>query len=120
MEERLELESRLMVQKQKIDRQAERIYGFNGYFTFLRTDHLSKVFLEGELYPSVAHAFEAAKSSDETERRRIRKAPTHKEMLLVAKLVREPADWNGRKLVVMEQLLRDKFRREAELRERLV
>ena len=75
---------------------------------------------DGELYNSVAHAFEAAKSSDETERRRIRKAPTYKDMLQFAKLVKEPSNWNVLKLQVMERLLRDKFRRDSELRERLV
>ena len=60
----------------------------------------------------MAHAFEAAKTIDETERRRIRKAPTFREMLQIAKLVKEPANWSLRKLRVMERLLRDKFRRD--------
>lgn len=86
----------------------------------MRMEHPCKILLDGELYNSVAHAFEAAKSSDETERRRIRKAPTFKEMLQVAKLVVEPANWHVTRLAVMEKLLRDKFRRDPELRERLV
>ena len=40
-------------------------------------------------------------------------------MLQVAKLVREPPGWLYRQLPIMEQLLRDKYRREPELRERL-
>lgn len=55
--------------------------GFNGYFSFLKAEHPAKVWYEGELYNSAAHAFIAAKSTDETEKRRIRKAPTHQEML---------------------------------------
>jgi len=55
--------------------------GFSGYFSFLKAEHPAKVWFEGEYYNSVAHAFEAAKTTDETERRRIRKAPTHQEML---------------------------------------
>jgi len=96
-----------------------RIEGFSGYFSFLKAEHPCKVLFEGEYYNSVAHAYEAAKTTDETERRRIRKAPTFKEMLQVAKLVREPDNWSALKLHAMEKLLRDKFRRDAELRERL-
>ena len=118
LEQRLQVQSRILLQKHKDERE-EPILGFNGYFAFLRTDHTSQVYYEGEFYPSVAHAFEAAKSSDATERRRIRKAPTHKEMLQLAKLIRQPTGWLTRKLPVMEQLLRDKYRREPELRERL-
>ena len=66
-----------MIQQQKND----RINGFTGYFSFLNTEYPCKVHFEGEFYSSVAHAYEAAKTTDETDRRRIRKAPTHKEML---------------------------------------
>ena len=97
----------------------QRVDGFNGYFSFLRTEHPCKVYLDGQIYNSVAHAYEAAKTKDETERRRIRKAPTYKEMLQVARLVQEPENWAKEKLQVMERLLRDKFRRDPELRERL-
>ena len=83
-------------------------------------DHSCKVLFDGEFYNSVTHAYEASKSSDETERRRIRKAPTYKEMLQIAKLINEPHNWATKKLSVMEALLRDKFRRDEELRERLI
>ena len=42
-------------------------------------------------------------------------------MQLIARLnVREPQGWDRKKLVVMEALLRDKFWRDSEMRERLV
>ncbi len=82
--DQIELESTLMIQRQKLG----RIEGFNGYFSFLKTEHPCKVLFEGEFYNSVAHAYEAAKTTDEVERRRIRKAPTYKEMMHVAKLVK--------------------------------
>ena len=85
----------------------------------MRPDHLCKVFFEGEFYNSVAHAFFAAKTPDATERRRIRKAPTHQEMLQIASYVQEPADWGLKKLALMEKLTRDKFRRDRDLREKL-
>ena len=85
----------------------------------MRPEHLCKVFFEGEFYNSVAHAFFAAKTQDATERRRIRKAPTHQEMLQIASYMQEPSDWGLKKLALMEKLTRDKFRRDRELREKL-
>lgn len=37
----------------------------------------------------------------------------------MAAAIQEPADWNERKLNLMERFTRDKFRRNPELRERL-
>ena len=105
----------MIIHQKKLD----RIEGFNGYFQFLRAEFPAKVLFEGEIYNSVAHALEAAKTEDPTERRRIRKAPTHREMLQVARHVQQPPNWTAVRLVIMEQLLRDKFRRDRELRERL-
>ena len=115
LEAMLERDAALLVQRKKL----ERIEGFNGYFQFLRTDYPCKIHFEGEYYNSVAHAFAAAKTEDETERRRIRKAPTHQEMLKIAQNVKEPKGWEEKKLALMERLTREKFRRDRELREKL-
>ena len=70
------------------------------------------MYYDGEYYNSVAHAYAAAKTEDETERRRIRKAPTYQEMLQIAQYVKEPANWSTKKHSLMESLTRDKFRRD--------
>ena len=116
LEKQMEQETLRMLQQQK----QEKITGFEGYFNFLKNEHPCKVWYEGEFYNSVAHAYEAAKCENAEERLRIRRAPSHKEMLQVAKGVKEPANWLVKKLPIMEKLLRDKFRRDGELRERLV
>lgn len=79
-------------------------------------DFITPVLFEGEMYPSAAHAYQAAKSADDRERRRIRKMPMIKEMYQIARTIQEPADWQLHRLKVMETILRDKFRRNPELR----
>ena len=115
LEAMMERDAALLVRNKKLD----KIEGFNGYFQFLKIDFPCKVYFDGEYYNSAAHAFAAAKTDDETDRRRIRKAPTHQEMVKIAQYVKEPADWEEKKLAVMECLTREKFRRDRELREKL-
>ena len=78
-----------MFQKRKL----ETIDGFVGYFEFLKPEYPSKVFFEGEIYNSVSHAYMAAQTSDPIMRRRILKAPTHKDMLEIASIVEPEAEW---------------------------
>lgn len=52
-------------------------------------------------------------------RKRIQKAPTLQEMYNVAKTIVDEPSWPQRRLKVMEKILRDKFRRSRDLRERL-
>lgn len=78
------------------------------------------MYFQGEFYNSVAHAYMAAKTEDPVLKRRILKAPTYKEMQQVAQLVSEPLDWKQRRLQIMLILTRDKFRRNREIRERLL
>ena len=105
-----------MFQKRKL----ETIDGFQGYFEFLKPEFPSKVLYENEIYNSVAHAYMAAQTSDSILRRRIHKAPTHKDMLEVAGVVQPGEDWLVKRLEVMLLLTRDKFRRNKDLRERLL
>jgi hypothetical protein len=49
----------------------EKIEGFNGYFEFMRSDFPAQVFYEEEVYGSVAHAYNAAKSAETHIRKRI-------------------------------------------------
>jgi hypothetical protein len=82
---------------------------FDGEHQFLSNFHPAPVQLDGVAYPSVEHAYQAAKTYDPEWRERVRIAATPgKAKRLGAKLpVRE--DWNQSKLGVMEHLLRQKF-----------
>lgn len=100
-------------------KQAERIEGLTGYFEFMRPDFPAPVYFEGEVYQTAAHAYNAARTADPMIRRRVQKAPTLQEMYNVARTIIEEEGWSSRRLKVMEKILRDKFRRSRDLRERL-
>ena len=81
----------------------------------------SKVVHKGNTYKSVEHAFQAAKAGAALgAAAAIRDAPTPKEAHALGQRLPLPADWERRRKPLMLTLLRDKFRRDAALRERLL
>ena len=46
--------------------------------------------------------------------------PMLKEMFIMAKTLEVPTDWNARRAGIVESLMRDRFRRHPELREKLM
>jgi hypothetical protein len=70
----------------------------------MRLDFPAQVYYEGELYQTAAHAYNAARSSDPTIRRRIQKAPTLSEMYNVARTIVDEEDWTQRRFRVMEKI----------------
>lgn len=115
MEAEIEKEAIMLCNAKKL----ERIVGFKGYFDFMNLEYQCPVYFEGDLYPSAAHAYHAAKSNDEKVRKRFQKMPMIKEMRMLAETLPEPEDWKLKRLGVMEIVNRDKFRRNKELREKL-
>jgi len=75
--------------------------------------------MNGRLYSTVEHAFQAAKSLDPKDRTRVRQALTPVEARRRGGKVAVRADWSSIRLAVMEDLVRQKFR-DPELRRRLV
>ena len=70
---------------------------------------------------SVEHAFQAAKAGGDADAAKaIRDAPTCKQAHDLGQKLPLPADWERRKRPLMLSLLRDKFRRDGALRERLL
>jgi ribA/ribD-fused uncharacterized protein len=115
LEEEFERNAILLLNQQK----QSRIDSFKGYFEFLSNNFLSPVYNEGILFPSVSHAFQACRTTDETTKKAILNAES---LLIVGKIARrieDPEDWNLKRLVIMEKLIRDKFRRSKELLEKL-
>ena len=70
----------------------------------MRADYHAQVYFEGEIYPTSAHAYYAAKTIDPNIRRRIMKAPTLSEMYSVAKTLESPEGWDQRKCKLMEKI----------------
>jgi len=96
------------------------IDAFSGDYNFLSNFYPCKVKLDDVVYPSVEHAYQAAKTLDKDERK-----PFHKHPLPTAgaskklgrKLTIRP-DWESVKIKVMEDLLVQKFA-DKDLKKRL-
>src|SRR5690348_12097197 len=96
-----------------------KITSFAGEYRFLSNFEPVTVEFERVTYPSVEHAYQAAKSENEQERQRIAALPSPgKAKRAGAKLVVRDG-WADMKVSVMEGLLRQKFN-QPELREKLL
>lgn len=93
---------------------------FDGQYRFLSNFWPCTVRLDGEQYPSVEHAYQAAKTTDRKERQHVRSASSPGEAKRRGRQVTKRADWDDVKLEVMEKLLRQKFSRVSDLRIRLL
>jgi len=85
------------------------IDSFKDEFAFLSNFAQVTVSMYGVLYPSVEHAFQAAKTLDPVQRENIRLAPTAGQAKRMGREVTLRPDWDEFRLVAMETLLRRKF-----------
>jgi ribA/ribD-fused uncharacterized protein len=92
---------------------------FAGQYRFLSNFFPVQIRFEGMCYPSVEHAFQAAKTTQPDERQRIRACPTAADAKLMGRNLNLRPNWETMKLGVMEQLLRQKFTTHLGLREHL-
>jgi hypothetical protein len=94
------------------------IKGFFGGYRWLSNYHICPVMFEGDLYPSSENAYQAAKSPwcD----RSIYWKCTPKEAKNLGGQVKNDAGWFSRNLDIMEQILLDKFTRNADLKQKLL
>lgn len=104
----------------QLHRATQRIADFNEEFDFLNMEHQSTVVFEGESYPSIFAAFQAAKTRDEGVRKALQKARNVFEVIEAVRNASEVPDWPGQRERMMTRLVRDKFVRDAELRRRLL
>lgn len=97
----------------------EVIGPFDGPYRWLSNFHPAPVMLDGMLFPTVEHAYQAAKTLKRSERSRIQALATPGQAKRASRELdpRRP-DWPEIKLAVMEDLLRQKFA-DPELRQRL-
>lgn len=92
---------------------------FQGPYRFLSNFWPAEVTLDGVAYPTVEHAFQAAKTLDAKEREAIRTQGTPGEARKHGKLVHLRSDWETIKVDIMRELLRQKFSKEP-LRSKLL
>ena len=87
------------------------ITSFHGPHYFLSNFSASPVVLNGQTYPTVEHAFQAAKTFDSEQRKMIQNAPTPLTARQLGRAVTLRADWEQVKFGIMYQLLKQKFAR---------
>jgi ribA/ribD-fused uncharacterized protein len=86
-----------------------KITSFRGEFRWLSNFVPVVVQLDGLVYPSTEHAYQAAKTLDFAERTRIRTMETPGQAKRAGRLVTERPDWLLVKEVVMLDLTRQKY-----------
>ena len=83
---------------------------FEGQYEFLSNFFPSVIEYEGFEYPTVEHAFQAAKTLNLDKRLRIAELPTPGEAKRAGRALELRSDWDNVKLQVMEDCLREKFK----------
>ena len=82
---------------------------FDGEFGFLSNFCPSKIEFEGIVFPTVEHAFQAAKTLDLEERKRIAKLETAGKAKRAGRKVVLREDWEEIKVAIMFELCLEKF-----------
>jgi ribA/ribD-fused uncharacterized protein len=98
----------------------DKIGWFSGPFRWLSNFYPAPVSLSGVEYPTVEHAFQAAKTLDDEERATVLSESSPGKAKRVGQTVTLRTDWDDVKLDVMEDLVRQKFSGSAELKEKLL
>jgi ribA/ribD-fused uncharacterized protein len=100
--------------------QTASINSFRGEHRFLSNFYPAIVKLEGVLYPTVEHAFQAAKTTDQRLRAEIRNCETAADAKQLGRRVPLRPDWDAVKVLIMENFVRQKFAPGSNLAARLI
>jgi ribA/ribD-fused uncharacterized protein len=87
----------------------DKVSAFRGKYSFLSNFYEVPVFYDNEEYPSVEHAYQAAKTLDLEYRAMIRKAITPSKAKQLGRVVPIRENWELIKLPVMRNLVAQKF-----------
>ena len=96
------------------------IDSFAGEYRFLSNFYPSPIRVDGLLFPTVEHAFQAAKTFDRDEKRKIAEARSPGRAKQLGRKVKLRKDWESVKVGIMEELLERKFEAHPDLAERLL
>jgi ribA/ribD-fused uncharacterized protein len=83
---------------------------FTGGFQFLSNFYPAPIKMKGLIYPTVEHAFQAAKTLDDAEREWVRQCKAPGQAKRMGKKVTLREDWDEIKVEAMYQMVRMKFR----------
>lgn len=86
------------------------IESFTGKHAFLSNFYRCTVEYDGKFYPSVEHAYQAAKTLDEDERNNIWNCATPGQAKRMGRTVKLRKHWDAIKLDIMFNLLKEKFK----------
>jgi len=89
-------------------------------YSFLSNFYPSDVWYDGVLYPTVEHAYQAAKTFDEQDRKKILEAKTPGQAKRLGRKIKIRDDWEKIKVYVMYELVLQKFCRHPQLRRKLL
>lgn len=93
---------------------------FRGKYAFLSNFHPSPIHLEDGIYANVEAAFQASKTDNPEERAEVRKQNSPTMAKRKGRKVTLRPDWDQVKLEIMHDLVRQKFTRHPELKEKLL
>ena len=96
------------------------IDSFTGEYHFLSNFYPAKVVFEGNVYASSEHAYQAAKATNSKDRAMFREGIKAGQAKRLGKKIKLRSDWESVKLSIMESIVRDKFTRHSDLKERLI
>jgi len=88
---------------------AEMIGPFKGKYRFLSNFWPCEIVFEGLKFPSSEHAYQAAKTFDDTIRKQIASAATPGKAKRAGQQVELRPDWEAEKIGIMLEILRQKF-----------
>jgi len=97
-----------------------KVVEFQDEYRFLSNFWPAEVVFEGLTYPTVEHAYQAAKTMDPAERRRIAALATPSEAKRAGRALAVRGDWETAKFAVMETCVRYKFAHHEGLRRKLL
>ncbi|HEY8097169.1 MAG TPA: NADAR family protein [Methylobacter sp.] len=97
-----------------------QINRFDGEHFFLSNFYPCKVRFDEQFYNSSEHAYQAAKTLDDTIRYKFRQDIKSLEAKRMGKKIKLRKDWEAVKRNIMEKIVLDKFTRNFDLRERLL
>jgi N-glycosidase YbiA len=98
----------------------DAITDFRGDYAFLSNFYAVPVEMDGAEYPTIEHAFQAAKTHDYDRRRALRMAETPSAAKRMGRRLKRRDDWFDVSLEIMETLVRQKFTHYPELRDKLL
>lgn len=93
---------------------------FQGEYFFLSNYAPAPVELDGMRYPTVEHAYQAAKTLEPEERGRIREASTPGLAKKISRKLTKRPEWSDLKVDLMRDLVRQKFAGQPDLKKRLL